>query len=104
MLLADPDNGDACIYLPSALIDQGRLRKYNFQEPELFVFSEINFRIPGQLRPRQFIGIVLVIAGFCVMASHIVRHIHEIRESSTSSTRPAAPAATITGNGYTNGR
>jgi hypothetical protein len=92
------------VYLHAALIGQARLRSYNFQESELFVFSEINFRIPGQLRPRQLIGIVLVIAGFCVMASHIVRQIHETPESSTWSARPATPATTVTGNEYTNVR
>jgi hypothetical protein len=54
------------------------------------------------LRRRQVIGIALFVAGFCVAASHIVSHIHEIRESSTWSARPVRPATTITGNGYTN--
>jgi hypothetical protein len=60
------------------------------------VFSEIALHVLGQLRLQQFIGIVLFVAGLCAMANHMASGIHEIRESSTWSTSPAAPASSTT--------
>ena len=58
------------------------------------MFNEIDFRFPGQLRLRQFIGIALFVAGLCVMANHLVSRIQDARDSSTWSTSSMAPAAT----------
>lgn len=63
------------------------------------MFGEIAFRVPGQLWLKQFIGIVLFVAGLCVMADHLVGGIHEMRESFTWSTLPVSPAVAGTESG-----